>query len=91
MMSNFNIDNTRRELEKYEKLVQQAREKREKAIQAKSKSEGVLATCVDELKKLNIDPDHADEALVQYENEINAMLEEMKGLIPPELIASLQT
>lgn len=90
-MSNFNIDNTRRELEKYEKLVQQAREKREKAIQAKSKSEGVLATCVDELKKLNIDPDHADEALVQYENEINAMLEEMKGLIPPELIASLQT
>ena len=90
-MSNFNIDNTRRELEKYEKLVQQAREKREKAIQAKSKSEGVLATCVDELKKLNIDPDHADEALVQYENEINAMLEEMKGLIPPELITSLQT
>ena len=90
-MSNFNIDNTRRELEKYEKIVQQARDKREKAIQAKSKSEGVLATCVDELKKLNIDPEHADEALVQYENEINAMLEEMKGLIPPELIASLQT
>lgn len=90
-MSNFNIDNTRRELEKYEKIVQQARDKREKAIQAKSKSEGVLATCVDELKKLNIDPEHADEALIQYENEINAMLEEMKGLIPPELIASLQT
>lgn len=90
-MSNFNIDNTRRELEKYEKIVQQARDKREKAIQAKSKSEGVLATCVDELKKLNIDPEHADESLVQYENEINAMLEEMKGLIPPELIASLQT
>lgn len=90
-MSNFNIDNTRRELEKYEKIVQQAREKREKAIQAKSKSEGVLATCVDELKKLNIDPAHADEALIQYENEINSMLEEMKGLIPPELIASLQT
>ncbi len=90
-MSNFNIDNTRRELEKYEKIVQQARDKREKAIQAKSKSEGVLATCVDELKKLNIDPEHADEALIQYENEINAMLEEMKGLIPQELIASLQT
>ena len=90
-MSNFNIDNTRRELEKYEKIVQQARDKREKAIQAKSKSGGVLATCVDELKKLNIDPEHADEALIQYENEINAMLEEMKGLIPPELIASLQT
>ena len=90
-MSNFNIDNTRRELEKYEKIVQQARDKREKAIQAKSKSEAVLATCVDELKKLNIDPEHADEALIQYENEINAMLEEMKGLIPPELIASLQT
>lgn len=90
-MSNFNIDNTRRELEKYEKIVQQARDKREKAIQAKSKSEGVLATCVDELKKLNIDPERADEALIQYENEINAMLEEMKGLIPPELIASLQT
>lgn len=90
-MSNFNIDNTRRELEKYEKIVQQAREKREKAIQAKSKSEGVLATCVDELKKLNIDPEHADEALIQYENEINSMLEEMKGLIPEELIASLQT
>ena len=90
MSTNFNIDNTRRELEKYEKLVQQAREKREKASQAKSKSEGVLATCVEELKKLGIDPEHADEALVQYETEITEMLEEMKGLVPPELMASLQ-
>ena len=46
-MSNFNIDNTRRELEKYEKIVQQARDKREKAIQAKSKSEvGMILDCV---------------------------------------------
>ena len=44
----------------------------------------------EELKKLGIDPEHADEALVQYETEISAMLEEMKGLVPPELMASLQ-
>jgi hypothetical protein len=45
---------------------------------------------MEELKKLGIDPEHADEALVQYETEISAMLEEMKGLVPPELMASLQ-
>jgi sialic acid synthase SpsE len=88
-MSNLNILDTQKRLEKAEKLIEVAKKTREDAIKKKTESLTKLEMSKEELAKLGITPENAQTELERLENQILSELETIEGEIPVELLRQL--
>ena len=88
-MSNLNIVDTQKRLERAEKLIEIAKKTREDAIKKKTESLTKLEMSKEELAKLGVTPDNAEAELARLESEILSELETIEGEIPTELLHQL--
>lgn len=88
-MSNLNIVDTQKRLERAEKLIEIAKKTREDAIKKKTESLTKLEMSKEELAKLGVTPENAAEELVRLEKKIEEELAQLEGDIPVALLQQL--
>ncbi len=89
-MANLNIAETQAKLAKAEELIEITKKTREDAIKAKTESKTKLDMCKEELAKLGVTPENAQDELERLENEIKSELTNIMNNIPVELLKQLQ-
>lgn len=86
----FTVAEAQEKLANAEKLIEIARKTREDAIKAKTESETRLKLCEEELAKLGVTPENAQQELERLATEVEKELKEIDGSIPMDLLRALK-